>query len=196
MSTGGIHIFWLISRAAGITAMVLAGFSVAAGLMVKRRVRGLRKPEIRPLHEALSLATLAMVAIHGLALLGDPWLDPGLSGVVVPFATDYRAFWTGLGIIGAYGLAILGLTFYVRARIGVDRWRRLHRFVALFWMLAIVHSIGAGTDGTKPWYLAILALTSGPPLVLLGLRHLPRRERAPSVPGVPLELSNPPLSRG
>jgi sulfoxide reductase heme-binding subunit YedZ len=168
--SNGIHIYWLLSRAAGITAMALSGLSVTAGLLVsKSRGRGSRL-EARPLHEVLSLCTLAMVALHGLVLLGDPWLRPGLTGIAIPFASGYRPVWTGLGIIGAYGLAALGLSYYARTRIGVSRWRLLHRFTAAFWVLALVHAVGAGSDASQAWFLALLAITSGPPLVLLGLR--------------------------
>ncbi len=41
---------------------------------------------------------------------------------------------------------VLGLSYYARARIGVQRWRRLHRFAALAWLLGLVHALGEGTD--------------------------------------------------
>lgn len=48
--------------------------------------------EIKPLHEALSLATIVLVVAHGLLLIGDSWLNPGLSGIAIPFTMDYRPF--------------------------------------------------------------------------------------------------------
>ena len=39
---------------------------------------------------------------------------------------------------------ILGLSYYVRGRIGPARWRKLHRFTALAWVLGVVHALGAG----------------------------------------------------
>lgn len=168
--SSGIHVAWLLSRAAGITAMALSGLSVAAGLLASGSRSRSGPLEARPLHEVLSLCTLAMVALHGLVLLADPWLRPGLGGIAIPFATAYRPFWTGLGVIAAYGLAALGLSYYLRSRIGVSRWRLLHRFVAVFWVLALVHAIGAGSDASQAWFLALLGLTSGPALVLLALR--------------------------
>ena len=126
--------------------------------------------QLRTVHEALSLATLAAVALHGLALLADGWLHPSLVNIAVPFTISYRPFWTGLGIIGAYGLAALALSYYDRARIGVARRRMLHRFIAVFWLLGVVHSLGAGTDAGEAWFLLLCALVVVPPLVMLGMR--------------------------
>jgi sulfoxide reductase heme-binding subunit YedZ len=175
----GDHLFWLTSRAAGVSALVLASVAVTAGLAIG--MKGARGAQLRTLHEALSLATLAALALHGLSLLGDDWLRASIADIAVPFAGDYRPLWTGLGIIGAYGLAALSLSYYARARIGVARWRSLHRFIAVFWLLGVAHTLGAGTDAGQPWFLALVAVVVLPPLALLGVRwrsriELPRLE--------------------
>jgi sulfoxide reductase heme-binding subunit YedZ len=168
------HLFWITSRAAGGAALLLASASVALGLMMSAKSPGPNKRDLRVLHEALSLTTLAMAALHGLALLGDAFLNPGLAGIAVPFASAYRPLWTGLGIIAGYGLAALGLSYYLRDRIGVARWRRLHRLTAVFWLLAVVHTIGAGSDAGQVWFLAISGALVMPAALLLLLRWLGR----------------------
>jgi methionine sulfoxide reductase heme-binding subunit len=168
------HLFWITSRAAGGAALLLASASVALGLMMSSRARAANKRDLRALHEALSLTTLAMVALHGIALLGDEFLNPGLGGIAVPFVGVYRPLWTGLGIVAGYGLAALGLSYYVRDRIGAARWRRLHRLSAAFWLLAIVHTIGAGSDVAQVWFLALSGAMVVPALLLLLLRWLGR----------------------
>jgi methionine sulfoxide reductase heme-binding subunit len=173
MTDAGSHLFWITSRAAGISALVLASLAVAAGLAIGARggpLRG-RSAQLRTLHEALSLATLAALGLHGLALLGDGWLRPGLAGIAVPFAGVYRPLWTGLGIVAGYGLAALSLSYYFRARIGVARWRALHRFIAAFWLLGVVHTLGAGTDAGEPWFLVLAAVVVPAPLTLLVVRR-------------------------
>lgn len=170
----GEHLFWITSRAAGGAALILASAAVAAGLMIGGKRKGSNKRDLRAIHEALSLTTLAMVALHGVSLLGDSYLDPGLAGIAIPFAGFYRPLWTGLGIVAGYGLAALGLTYYVRARIGTARWRRLHRLTAAFWALAIGHTIGAGSDAAQPWFLLAAGFVVVPAALLLGLRKLDR----------------------
>jgi sulfoxide reductase heme-binding subunit YedZ len=170
------HLFWITSRAAGGVALLLSSASVALGLMMSSRAKTGNKRDRRALHEALSLTTLAMVALHGIALLGDEFLNPGLSGIVVPFVGVYRPLWTGFGIVAGYGLAALGLTYYIRDRIGPARWRRLHRLTAVFWLLAIAHTIGAGSDAGQVWFLALSGAMVVPAFLLLLLRWLGRAD--------------------
>jgi sulfoxide reductase heme-binding subunit YedZ len=168
------HLFWITSRAAGGAALLLASGAVGVGLMLSARRPSATKRDLRPIHEALSLSTLAMVALHGLSLLGDSFLNPGIAGIAVPFVSAYRPIWTGIGIVAGYGLAALGLTYYVRDRIGGARWRRLHRLSAVFWLAAIVHTIGAGSDASEVWFLGLSGLLVLPAAGLLALRWLGR----------------------
>jgi sulfoxide reductase heme-binding subunit YedZ len=179
------HIFWITSRAAGGAALLLASAAVVVGLMLSAKKPVTNKNDLRAIHEALSLTTLAMVALHGLALLGDSYLNPGLPGITIPFVGAYRPLWTGIGIVSGYGLAILGLTYYKRDRIGVARWRKMHRFVALFWVMGIVHTIGAGSDATQLWFLLICGAVVLPAAALLTLRLLGRWWNAPVGSRVP-----------
>jgi sulfoxide reductase heme-binding subunit YedZ len=168
------HLFWITSRAAGGAALLLASASVALGLMMTSKRKDSNKRDLRAIHEALSLTALAMVALHGVALLGDSFLNPGLTGIAVPFVSAYRPLWTGLGIIAGYGLAVLGLSYYLRDRIGAARWRRLHRLTAVFWLLAVGHMIEAGSDAAQIWFLAVSGALVIPAALLLGLRWLGR----------------------
>jgi sulfoxide reductase heme-binding subunit YedZ len=182
------HLFWITSRAAGGAALLLASASVAVGLMMSSKRPGANKRDLRAIHEAMSLTTLAMVALHGLSLLGDSYLNPGVAGIAIPFVGSYRPLWTGLGIIAGYGLAALGLTYYLRDRIGAARWRRLHRLTAVLWLAAIAHTIGAGSDAAEWWFLGASAALVLPAAALLILRWLGRRREAPRgrhTPGSP-----------
>lgn len=165
------YAWWLSSRAAGVVAFALISLSVLLGLaMANRLVRG--RGAVK-LHEHLALAGLVAIAVHAITLLGDPWLDPGAAGLLVPFAMDHEPLFTGLGILAGYLAALLGLSFYVRRRIGAKRWRRLHRATVLVYLLGVVHTLGAGTDAAAPWLRAVLLATGAPILFLFLLRVLP-----------------------
>jgi sulfoxide reductase heme-binding subunit YedZ len=177
----GEHFFWITSRAAGIAALLLASAAVGLGLALGGRIGKARSQDLRPLHEALSLATLAALAIHAVSLLGDGFLHPGLADITIPFASSYQRLWQTTGIIAGWMLVILGLSFYARARIGVQRWRKLHRYTALAWILSIGHSLGEGTDAGRIWFLAAVGMVVLPTLWLLVERHAgapPAPERA------------------
>jgi sulfoxide reductase heme-binding subunit YedZ len=166
------HLFWITSRAAGVAALVLSSVSVCIGLTMGGRLARRNGSDLRVAHEALSLATLAALAVHGLTLLGDGFLHLSLADVALPFASSYMTFWTSAGIVSFWVLALLGVSYYARGRIGVQRWRKLHRFTALAWALGVVHSLGEGTDAGQAWFLAMTAIVVLPALALLGVRWL------------------------
>lgn len=168
----GPHLFWITSRAAGIAALILSSASVCVGLLMGRRFKGVSGAELRVTHEALSLGTLAALLVHGLALIGDGFLSMSLADVAVPFVSSYKTLWTTTGIIAFWALALFGLSYYARRWVGVKRWRKLHRFTAVAWLLGIVHSLGEGTDAGQTWFLAMTAIAVVPPLILLCTRWL------------------------
>jgi methionine sulfoxide reductase heme-binding subunit len=163
--------WWLASRAAGVVAFALIALSVLLGLaMANRVVRG--RAAVK-LHEHLALAALLAIAVHGITLLGDGWLDPGAAGLLVPFAMDHAPFFTGLGVISGYLAALLGLSFYLRRRIGAKRWRNAHRWVVVAYVFGVAHTLGAGSDASALWLRAVLFATGAPILFLFLLRVLP-----------------------
>jgi methionine sulfoxide reductase heme-binding subunit len=171
----GPHLFWLTSRAAGIAALALSSLSVGMGLLMGGRVLKGRRPELRVTHEALSLATIVALVVHGLTLLGDSYVHPSLLDISIPFLSGYKTLWTSMGIVAFWALLALGLSYYARARIGVQRWRTLHRFTALAWILGVAHSLGEGTDAGQAWFLAMSAVVILPALALLLSRLLGSR---------------------
>ena len=167
------HFFWITSRAAGIVALLASSLAVSLGLMMGGRFGKGRMPDLRVTHEALSLATLTALAVHALSLLGDSFVHLSLADIAIPFAGGYMRLWTTLGIIGGWTLIILGLSYYVRGRIGPARWRSLHRFTALGWLLGVVHSVGEGTDAGTAWFLLAAAAVVLPASALLVARLTP-----------------------
>ena len=160
-----------------ISLSVLMGLAMAA--------RAIRRPAIKRavarLHEHVALVAILAIAIHGLALLGDHWLKPGWRGIAVPFALSYRPAFTGLGIIAGYLAVLLGPSFYLRRRIGARRWRKLHRLTVVIWILAVVHTLGSGSDRSKLWMQWIVLAPVVPIVYLLVLRLLPSESRRPRV---------------
>ncbi len=197
------HFFWLASRALGIVAMLLVTASVACGLALSGKLahRPGASAWLKTAHEALTLTSLGAIAGHGLLLLGDPYLHPGIAGISLPFALPTQSVWTGVGIIGAWMTALLGLSYYARRWIGIAAWRWLHRWTLLAYVLCLGHAIGSGTDARSTWLLALLGAVTLPVIVVGGfrLRGALGRQAANPVPAVARENSpdrgeaNPPL---
>jgi len=156
------HGWWLASCASGLVALVLVTISVFLGLTMAGKV--MRRPglskKLMAAHEQTALAGLVAIAVHGIALLGDPWLHPGVAGVAVPFAMSFKTAFTALGNIGGYLAALLGLSYYVRRRVGAKLWRKAHRATVVVWLLGLVHALGAGSDASAVWFRWWVMLTT------------------------------------
>jgi len=161
---------------------VLIGLTLAAGLGGPPA----RRRALVAFHEHSALGALIAIAIHGVALLPDSFLKPGVAGIAVPLVIDYRPVYVGLGIIGGYLAAALGLSFYARRKIGGKRWRNLHRATPVVYVLGLVHTLGAGTDAGSSWLRAFMLATAVPAVVLLVVRlrkKKPVRRTAPAMKG-------------
>lgn len=171
--------WWLASRASGIIALLCITVSVGLGLAMAGKVAARPLgPALLAVHQHTALAGLVAIAVHGITLLGDGFLSPSLGDIAIPFTSAHEPLWTGLGVTGGYLAAILGLTYYVRDRIGPKRWRSLHKLTILVYVLAVAHTLGAGTDASEPWMLALLVGTGAPVLFLFVMRVLTPRPPA------------------
>ena len=96
------HLFWITSRAAGTAALLLSSLAVCVGLLFGGKlVKG--RPDLRHLHEALSLATIVALVVHAVALLGDSFLHPSVADITIPFVSGYMRLWTTVGIVARLG---------------------------------------------------------------------------------------------
>jgi sulfoxide reductase heme-binding subunit YedZ len=164
------HWFWILSRGAGTTALVLSAATICYGLLMAGAMKQGSAGERRAYHEVLALSTLVAIAAHGLLLLGDPFLHPDLADITVPFVTSYKTLWTSLGIIAGWTTAAIALSFYARDRIGRSRYAVIHRLVLVAWVLGLIHAFVEGTDAGQAWFIALIVVSSSPAIVLLGLR--------------------------
>jgi len=182
----GPHLYWLSSRAAGTTALVLASASVfvgglRAGGLAGGDVRGSRRRlELGIIHECLGLATIFALLIHGFVLMGDKFASQSFVDIAVPFVGPYHPGPNGIGIICGYLFIVLGLTYYVRDRIGDARWMMVHRVTLLAWLGSFVHTLGEGTERHKAWFLAVIFLPAAAALVVLVMRLTSGRGRQPA----------------
>lgn len=155
--------FWILARAAGLTAYLLLTASVLAGLVVKSKPfgRALRAATAVDLHRTLALLALGALALHATALVLDKTVEIGFLALVIPGAASYRPLWTGLGVLAAELMLAVYASFSVRRLIGQKAWRRLHWATYLLFVLATLHGIAAGTDSGRGWAQAFYAGSLG-----------------------------------
>src|SRR5580704_14739500 len=144
----GPALLWVTSRSAGITAYVALTLDVAFGLFLSTAVadRWISRARSVEVHRWLSSVTLALTAVHAVALLGDRLAHIDLADLVVPFHARRHAVGVGLGVIAVEAAAVLHGSFLLRARLGARVWRALHYLSFAVYVLATAHGIFAGSD--------------------------------------------------
>jgi methionine sulfoxide reductase heme-binding subunit len=180
----GKYPWWLASRSAGIVAFVLITTAVVLGLLMASKMTrrpGLKRTLVK-IHEQIALTALVAIGLHGVLLLGDGWLKPGVTGITIPFTLEYRPIWTGMGILAGYLALLLGPSFYWRRRIGARRWRQIHRATVVVFVLAVLHSLGSGTDGGSTWMRVMVLASAALVLVLIVFRYASTARRAKTAP--------------
>jgi predicted ferric reductase len=191
MSTIWQTVTWDVARAGGFTAYVLLALAVAVGLALSTQLQSpSRWPRLlnSELHNFLTLLSTIFLVVHVLAVWVDPFTTFGWKEIFIPLASHYRPEWMALGIVGLYlGIAI-GISTWLRPRIGYTWWRRLHVLTLGVFALATLHGIGTGSD-TQTWWGLGIYLGS---LVLVGLLLCRRvlsptgkRKHAPAHPATP-----------
>ncbi len=178
-STGNSQAPWFVSRAAGIGAFVALSLSVILGLLTSMRLGfpGLGRAFNFEIHGFVSVLGLTLVGIHGGSLLFDGFFHFTPAHLLIPFLSPYEPAWTGLGVIAAWGMAIVTASFWMRRWIGQRTWRRLHYVSFAVYLLAFFHGITSGTDtGAMP--VALMYAASAVTVAsLLALRIMIRGER-------------------
>jgi predicted ferric reductase len=157
----GMPVAWLIARAAGLVAFALLTVSVSLGLAMSTKLLKPRlQKDILGWHQTLLWTALSMLALHGGAILFDPVMRFGLPAVVVPGTAPWRPITVAAGVVAAYLMLTLAVSFRVRRRIGQRRWRLLHYASFGAFALALGHALHAGTDlqGTTGLVFAAVAL--------------------------------------
>jgi methionine sulfoxide reductase heme-binding subunit len=167
------ELLWYVNRAAGLVLLVLLTLGTVLGVSaVDRRTRprlgplGIRRSRPRgripgfvlpELHRRVALVAVAMTFLHIVPAVLDDYVPISWIDVVVPFASDYKPLWLGLGTVTFDVFAVVVVTALLRVRIGPASWKVVHKSVYVLWPLAILHSTGTGTDVDDVWAWLVLA---------------------------------------
>ena len=148
---------WYLTRGSGAVALVLLTASVCLGIAMSLRVSSTRWPRfaVGTLHRNVTLLSVAFVAVHVVTTVADGYAPIGLQDAIVPFASPYRPLWLGLGAVSFDVLLALVITSFLRHRIGVRLWRGIHWLAYASWPVALVHSLGTGSDARTTWLAAL-----------------------------------------
>jgi sulfoxide reductase heme-binding subunit YedZ len=119
------------------------------------------------LHKNASLLALVVLAIHVLTAILDSYAPIHLIDAFIPFVSQYRPLWLGLGALALDLMIAVAVTSLVRDRIGLRTWRAVHWTAYACWPLAVLHGIGSGSDTKLSWVLVLNALCAAAVLIAL-----------------------------
>lgn len=119
-----------------------------------------------------------MIAVHVVTLFSDSYFHASILDLVVPFVRNYREPFMAIGIIGGWMIVVFGLSYYVRDAVGSASWRIIHRFTLIAWVLAVIHTLGEGSDSGEVWFVVVVSLAVAPPTLFAIVRF--GRARGPA----------------
>ena len=153
---GSTQWLWFISRGSGLVLLVLFTAVVVLGTATRLGWAPLRWPRFvaAELHRTLALFAVAMLALHMVTAIADPYVSIGWAATLLPFLSPYRTVAIGLGTLAVdFGAAVL-LTSMLRHRLGLRAWRAVHWLAYLAWPAAFGHALSAGGDLRTGWVAA------------------------------------------
>ncbi len=159
LAAAGPSVEWYLTRSTGAVALLLLTLALALGVADIQRWTSPSWPRfvIDALHRNVSLLALAFLVLHILTSVLDSFAHISLIDAVVPFLGTYRPLWLGLGAVAFDLMLAVILTSLLRRRVGERAWRIAHWFVYACWPIALLHSLGTGSDVKSTWLL-VLAL--------------------------------------
>jgi sulfoxide reductase heme-binding subunit YedZ len=159
LASAGPSVDWYLTRSSGAVALLLLSVAVALGVADVRRWSTPSWPRfvLDALHRNVSLLALLFLTLHILTAVLDSFAPISLLAAFVPFVSAYRPFWLGLGAVAFDLLLAVTLTSLLRARIGQAAWRATHWLVYACWPIALLHTLGTGSDVKSAWLQALNA---------------------------------------
>jgi sulfoxide reductase heme-binding subunit YedZ len=165
---------WFVSRGSGLVLLVLLTVVMVLGISTRAGWAPWRWPRFvtAELHRTLSLFAVALLGLHVVTAILDPYVTIGWAATAIPFGSPYRRLAIGLGTLAVdLGAAVL-LTSVLRSRLGRRTWRAVHGLAYLAWPAAFVHALTAGNDMRIGWVAAAVwgsaALLAGAALARIG----------------------------
>jgi methionine sulfoxide reductase heme-binding subunit len=151
------QILWFATRGAGVVSLLLFTAVVVLGILAVMRWQSTAWPRFLSvgLHRNLALLSVVFLGLHIVTAIVDPFTSLGLVAAAIPFASSYRPFGVGLGVIAVDLFLALVVTSLLRDRIGQRTWRAVHWLAYASWPLALVHGVESGSDASTPWLIGL-----------------------------------------
>lgn len=148
---------WYAARSTGYVSLLMLTAILVLGILTTARWSNPEWPRFltQAVHRNLSLLVLVFLLIHILTSTIDPFAGISILNSVIPFTGSYRPVWLGLGVVSLELLVALAITSLLRQRIGFSVWRVIHWAAYACWPLAMLHTLGTGSDVRSTWAVVV-----------------------------------------
>jgi len=172
LASSGPSTYWYLTRSTGAVALILLTISVVLGVLDVNRWNSPRWPRfvVDGLHRNASMLVLVFICLHVLTAVLDSFAPIALTDAILPFLGVYRPFWLGLGAVAFDLLLAIAITSVLRRRLGHRAWRLTHWLAYACFPVALLHSLGTGSDVRNGWMLALSAACLLAVLCAVGVR--------------------------
>jgi DMSO/TMAO reductase YedYZ heme-binding membrane subunit len=177
-----VGVLWLVSRAAGLVALVLLTATLVAGTLATAPTRSRAWPRWarQTLHRNLALLAVGALAVHVLSVILDSYVDIGWAAAVVPLASGYKPVAVAAGTLALDTILVVVATSLLRVRLGFRSWRAVHWTVYGAWPLAVLHYLVTGTDARAWWGVTLAVVAIGVVGAAVAVRVTAARAGAPA----------------
>ena len=122
------HLWWYVSRGAGITSWFFGGTSVMTGLLLSSKAALRPRPNWQlDLHRYQATLSLSMLALHLASLIADSYTHFGVREILVPAASAWKPLAVAWGVVAMYLLVAVEATSLVRTKIPKKVWRAVSK---------------------------------------------------------------------
>jgi len=144
---------WALGRGTGVSTLVLLTVSMVLGILTSGgfRHRELPRFALTEIHRRASLAATGFLVLHVLSLWLDSEAQLNAVDLLVPFLNAANPLWWGLGTLAVDLLLVVVVSSLVRKHLSYAVWRGLHWIAYAMWPVAVLHSVGGGTDSATWW---------------------------------------------
>jgi sulfoxide reductase heme-binding subunit YedZ len=157
IAASGPTALWYTARSTGYVSLLMLTAILVLGIVTAMRWDSRDWPRFlsQAVHRNLSLLVLVFLGIHIVTSVVDPFAGIAVLNAVLPFTGSYRPLWMGLGVLSMELLVALTITSLLRQRIGFAAWRFIHWAAYACWPLAVLHTLGTGSDVRSGWGVAL-----------------------------------------
>jgi DMSO/TMAO reductase YedYZ heme-binding membrane subunit len=186
-----VHLWWYLSRGAGIASWACGALSLAIGLSLASKATIKPRPVWQlVVHRHLAMLTLTSLAIHIAAIMLDGYTAFGVADILVPLHSSWKPLAVASGVVSMWILVTVEATSLAKQRLPQRAWSLIHRTSLLAYGLSTIHFLQAGSERhhlmTK---VAVIAVT-GVNITLLVFRVLADSRAPRSRTTNPTNLTN------